>query len=663
MDNNVKQTLIDLGLNSQQINNLSLVDEKTLLEIINSKNKDILSVLSLCESNKQFMYIYNYYKENSYDDRITEILKDQYKKLNKVEYTQSLIQSYNIMNNTTYVEEFPDYRTRIYYTSPENLNWLNKHMIGRFDSLSTYKLYLSNPIPHFEEAAYFFNNFDMITTDIINALQKAISAGSKHWYNSSGDRQDSAPIYEIYKKTYDKTTKFKDTFDFIEFVDIFLKTEGFKTYFKYKDAYPEYVDKGYSYNLLFLIDLANNHSKIINKQEEVNYLISKSDIIENYKKDIEALYKNKPELVHIYIENYIETNRIEFRPSDYYDWARWLSTIYTIEQFLDLDKIFETKDHCSYIIELIKYCEDFGIDKNEIIQFYANNFKKFKLSAYISSDDAYIVYLCYKIPGLVNASNLERLYHIWNDLKASNVKYIMNNNIFTNMEAFVDILYEYLSKENMKKYMDSLKNYSSSLSEDDQITISKTTIPVFVLLKTALNMSNSDILKYYKLLLDTTGNYAKINVYDKFDIMNINISEVRNYTYKLLKELNDKDLCKYLNGLDAYAEFKKYINNFINILNDNSDFKVIEYDNETTFIDVLGIPEIKGEHIISINDNSLTYDIRFKLVLDDINFNKNIVTNNKNEFNTYLLEFIDVLSNADNNKLNYIADELNTTVK
>ena len=662
MDSNVKQTLVDLGLNTQQINNLSSVGEKTLLEIINSK-KDILSVLSLCDSNKQFKYIYNYYKENNYDNRIIEILKNQYEKLGKLEYTTSLRQSYNIMNNTTYVEEFPEYSAGFYYAPPETLNWLNEHIVGKFDSLSTYKLYLSDPIPFYNSAAYFFSNFNMITTDIINALQKARSVGSKPWYNSSGNEQEKAPIYKIYSMDYDKNTAFSDTFDFVNFVDIFLKTEGFKTYFKYKDTYSEYVDKGYSYNLLFLIDLVNNHSKIVNKQEEVNYLISKSDIIENYKKDIEALYKNKPELVHTYIENYIEANRVEFKPSDYYNPWKSICTVYTIEQYLDLDKVFETIGQCFYIIDLIKHCEDFEIDKNEIIQFYTNNFKKFE-SSISMINDTYIVYLCYKIPDLLNASNLERLYHIFNGPKASNIKYMMNNNnIFTNMEAFVEILHEYLDDKNMQKYMDSLKNYSSSLSDDDQITISKTTIPLFILLKTALNMSNSDILKYYKLLLEKYGYTQFYRYAENFDTMNINISEVRNYTYKLLKELNDKDLCKYLNGLDAYDAFKKYINNFIDTLNNNSNFKVIEYDDETTFIDVLGIPEIKGEHIISINDNNLTYDIKFKVTLDNINFNKNIVTNNKNEFNTNLLEFIDVLSNADNNKLNYIADELNTTVK
>ena len=618
----------------------SIAGKQAIQDYINNEiSLEQLLTLTYCDSLDQNDYEYI----KSADSRTLAIVKDYYKNSSKVlplSESGRIKQSLNIDNNTTCVPiTFGLDESIIHFDSLETYNRFaairktiynanNKSWDNYIPKLYNYYKYNFTSNNNFIKLYEYMNN-NLWYVDDIGLFSKSSFYNILYCYFDNGFIKKNRPVVRYYEEF--------PTFD--EYLEVFINTNGFEDYIqaKWHDRASKeelnLIKQGKSY-LDILFDLYKTKK---DKETEIPYLKEHlKDAKYNQIHEVICMKENQcsNDEIHFYIENYL--SKTECLPSMYFNKDKDYSKYWNISEFL---KINDSDLNLDYLYIIKSNCSD------EDVQFIIDN----KLKLYS------------------NYSIQKDLINMFKDYGASNIQYANNK-------------YISLSEEETKQIIENY-NYAKSIFKDKvkcigyYISYDPHKIPEHLVkyidnfdddtLRCVLNnYSYQGYIEFcLKMSVITTDYKMLLNMFNR--------AEHSSYISEFIKkdEKVTKDVVIRL-GEDAGFSipedlFKDQaelaIEKSVDYFGSSKNFKPIQYDDETIYIDIIGNKELKGSHIITFNKEDDNYEYIFEIIHadDTLTYTSKITT--KKDVADAINKSIDLIDGIEEYK--EYADELREMLK
>lgn len=594
----------------------SIVGKQAIQDYINNElSLEQLLALSTCENLTQDNYDYI---KNTTDSRILRICSNYFEKKLEESISEYYIkQSLAINNNDTYVD---------------HLAFGSKYLI-KCDSIETFeKLYKSLSYYTNDKNGYitkFYEDFNYNFTKS-NIYIKIIDLGKYHdeyeefyivkaWYDKN-IISGSVPWYKELKLMAQKYSSLK------EYLNAYVNTNKFdkiNDLIRLDKNVIDYNIKGYSYELSQLFALYTSKQ---DKETEISYLDEHlKDAPNEQINEVLCMKKNKcsNDEIHLYIEKYLSCTTA--LPTMYYikdyDYNKDFSSI---SEFLQLNKFDDMK-----LDDVIRLKEAKCTD--EEIQYCCTH--NIKLNSYIQVIQRELL-------NIVMKNNWDNLYiTLDNDMTKTtidNYNFAVAN--FKNKPKSIKQAFCRTGRIIIKPY---LIKYIDNFDDD---TFSK------------LLSHTSDCINFYLKMSSITTDYNTLkNIYES--VKNIPSTIIENFNdidEKVTKDVIIKfykdakiDMPKGLFDDQVESVIEKSVEYF----GSSKNFKPIQYDDETIYVDIIGNKELKGSHIITFNkEENDNYEYIFEIAHkeDTLTYTSKITT--KKDVTEAINKSIALIENIDEYK-------------
>ena len=604
----------------------SIAGKQAIQDYINNEiSLEQLLALTYCENLDQSDYEYI----KSADSRTLSIVKDYYKTSTKtVSLSKSgrIKQSLNIDNNSTCVSTaFGPDDTYLHFDSLETYN----KFVGICDTV-----YNTNNKYWTDYAEKLYNCYKNDFTSNNNFI-KLYEYMNRIYYLDSKNIIDNSSFSCILMYYFDdrcinnygyvKRLYSQEFSSFDEYLEVFMNTDGFRNYIKAKwiDKVSEedlnFIKQGKSY-LDMLFDLYKTKK---DKETEIPYLeehlkFAAYDQIH----EVICMKENKcsNDEIHFYIENYLsKTNCL---PSMYFDKDKDYSKYWNISEFL---KINDSDMNLDYLYIIKSNCSD------EDEQFIIDNKLRLYSGYYSIQKD---------------------LINMFKDYGASNIQYAYETYISHSEEVTKKIIENYNYAKSIFK--DKVKCIGYYISED-RYKISEHLVKY-------IDNFDDDTLRYIlgkgclqriefclKMSVITTDYNILINMYDDAEIKPY-IDTFNEKDEKVTKDVViqlSKD-AKFSIPEDLFKDQAELaIGKSVDYFGSSKNFKPIQYDDETIYIDIIGNKELKGSHIITFNKEDDNYEYIFEIAHKDDTLNYSAKISTKKDVKDCISKSIALIENID----------------
>lgn len=594
----------------------SIVGKQAIQDYINGKLsiEKLLAIIN-CENLTQDDYEYISKTE---DKRIIKLISQAYNGRPDTSLVTNtyFIQSVKIDDCTELVNKY-------------FINNRDNNTIIHFDSLNTYnkfikickELDLDNFAARDIVFNYYKNNFTynnkLINLNLDFKLYSVSINSDKSLKLYARKSEYLLDIY-FYKHIFSDITTFTSEFpDLDEYLDIYSKTQGFKTYCQAKwidktsDDVIELVKNGYSYGLARLLQLYNAEKE----KDEINYLSEELlDVTDKQIEEIICMKENKcsDDDIHYFIDNYLD--KTAAKPTDFFDNTKEFNfnKYWSIIEYLDLNKKYETFED----IEVLARLKDAKCTNKEI-QFVMENVNEFYIGDSPIQKD---------------------LINIFMDYGIANIKYAACDNITASEELKKDMITDYnYAKSTFKnkvkcvgyfindrqlRISEHLVKYIDNFDDDTFLKIIKESI-IFTEFCLKMSTITTDFKALKEMYDSLHQNYSIIEEFNQKD-EKVTADVVIKFCKDTKIDIPDVIKDQLPEDMDVIVE--KSVDYFTN----SKNFKPIKYDEETTYIDIVGNKNLKGNHIITFNkedDSSYEYIFEIKHKDDILTYTAKITTN------------------------------------
>lgn len=457
--------------------------------------------------------------------------------------------------------------------------------------------------------------------------------------------------YICYRNHSDSDSiSFKDEFSsFDEYLEVFINTNGFKDYIQAKwiDKLPEneinIIKQGITL-LQFLLDLYKTKK---DKETEIPYLEEQlKDATYKQIAEVICMKENKcsNDEIHLYIEKYLSSTKC--LPSMYFNNEdKNYSKYWNISAFLQLN------DQNMILDDMYRLKEaDFS---DEDIQFVIDN------KLIIGSSDPVQKQLVevYKDFGSVNLQLYsERMYITKDDDYTQQVvsNYSYAKSVFKNK---VKCIGYYISNYIKFRIPENLLQYIDNFDDDTLVKI------------LGYDSYGNDFSIVFFLKLSTISNDFK-TLKSIYDNKNLDIDTIKKFNQETENEKVTKDVlvkfCKD-NNVELPSELfedqvEVSIEKSVEYFGSSKNFKPIKYDDETTYIDIIGNKALKGSHIITFNkEEDESYEYIFEITHKDDNLTYSSKITTKKDVKDAITKSIALIENIEEYK--EYANELQDLLK
>lgn len=434
--------------------------------------------------------------------------------------------------------------------------------------------------------------------------------------------------------------KYKEEFSsFNEYLEVFMNTNGFKDYIQAKwiDKLSKKEINNIKQGISPLQSLLDLYKTKKDKETEIPYLEEHlKDATNKQIVEVIRMKENKcsNDEIHLYIEKYLSSTKC--LPSMYFNNDNNYSKYWNISAFLHINDQDLTLDDMYRLKEA-----DFS---DEDIQFVVDN-------------DITINYKPVQ----------KQLVEVYKDYGAVNLQFCYCSNYVTRNEENTQII---VSNYNYAKsvFKNKVKCIGYYISYDDRYRIPKNLVQyidnfdddnLYEILKYEDNhimfyLKLSTISTDFKTLKSIIWNQNNI---EKFNQETENEKVTKDVVVKFCKD-NDIELPSDLFEDQVEVSIEKSVEYF----GSSKNFKPIKYDDETTYIDIIGNKALKGSHVITFNkeeDESYEYIFEIAHKEDNLTYSSKITT--KKDVKDAITKSIALIENIEEYK--EYADELQEMLK
>ena len=603
----------------------SIVGKQAIRDYLNNE-LTLVQLLSLTECSELTQDNYDFIKQA--DSRTLNIIKDGYNKQffnnDLLAESKVLKQSLHITTNTNICVN-TSYRYDNTYIQFDTINTYNKFQKifkrikenGDNYPVECFDIDISKIYEYYKCNFTINNNFiklsDYIDTNIAQYIDNKLCWDNFSWilrfYLDS--KYNRYICYD--RRTCERT--FNQEFQTLdEYFEVFMNTNGFKDYIQAKwiDKLSENDINNIKQGKSVLQSLLELYKTKKDKETEIPYLeehlknISDKQIIE-----VRYMKENKcsNDEIHLYIEKYLSATN--YLPSMYFNEDNNYSKYWNISEFLNLNNL-NIKVSDLYKLKEAN-CSD------EDIQFIEDN--GLKLNDSPVQKQLIDIYKDYGISNIKFLTKDKYLYVTANDDYTTDIveNYTYAKSVFKDKVKCIGyyLIYHcsYRIPEHLVQYIDNFDDdtlYKAYLYSDSYAYIG-------FLLKMSV------ITTDYKILLDmctSANSYDKIVDFTKTDekvTKDVVISFCKDVNIKVPKEIKD-----IINSESVDVIIEKSVDYFGN----SKNFKPIKYDEETTYIDIIGNKALKGTHMITFNKEDNNYEYIFEIAHkeDTLTYSANITT-------------------------------------
>ena len=436
---------------------------------------------------------------------------------------------------------------------------------------------------------------------------------------------------------------YKEEFSsFNEYLEVFINTNGFKDYVQAKwiDKLSEKEINNIKQGISYLQSLLDLYKTKKDKETEIPYL-------EEHLKD--ATLTQIAEVIHMK-ENKCSNDEIHLYIEKYLSSTKCLPSMY----FNNEDKNYSKYWNISAFLQI----NDQDIALNDMYRLKEADFSDEDIQFVI--DNRIILY---------NSPVQKQLIEVYKDYGAVNLQFCDCENRVTRDNSYAQSI---VSNYNYAKsvFKNKVKCIGFYISYDDKYRIPKNLVQY---IDNFDDDNLREILRYPGYYIDMCLKLSTIStdfktlksIYDNMGSTTIEKFNQETENEKLTKDVvvkfcKDNDIKLPSDLFEDQVEVS--IERSVEYFGSSKNFKPIKYDDETTYIDIIGNKALKGSHIITFNkEEDESYEYIFEIVHkeDNLTYSSKITT--KKDVKDAITKSIALIENIEEYK--EYADELQELLK
>lgn len=443
---------------------------------------------------------------------------------------------------------------------------------------------------------------------------------------------------------------YEDEFpEFDDYLDMYEKTKGFKSYVdakwikKFDEESFELVKQGYDASAIALFKLYKTKK---DKEVEIPYLTEQLKNAEDKQiNEVICMKQNKcsNDDIHYFIENYLKAY---IKPSQYFEKDTKYNKYWTIKEWLDLNKYYSSVSSVDDVIKL----KEAGFSDTDIQFVRENNIILYNQPIQRALLEMFMEF---------GAKNLG---YIRSDIRTITIKqidademldnYNMAKDIFKNKPRCIGFFIDPRHTEKLALFDNYLNQYVDNFDDE-------------TLSKIVNEFTETEIEFILKISPITTDLNLIINILDNIEdneaLLEFIEDDAKVTTNIFIKFCNDAGIKRSIIESVIPETADITIEKTIEYLDSSKNFKPIQYDDETTYIDIIGNKALKGDHIITFNKEDDNYEYIFEIKHENDTLNYSAKIDTKKDVVDAINKSIALIENIDEYK--EYAEELREMLK